>query len=97
LSGILFFEDRSAPVGRDFYIRSKDAELFEGVVYLPKGNLIVDKESRVGQRSNWTAIVARTIETKNGPFLEINSDYGGSDIPVPEGIGPTNGTVHLIR
>ena len=92
MAGLLFYEDRSSPIGRDFVIRSKDAEKFEGTVYLPKGKLIVDKESRVGQLSDWTAIVARQIEIKKGPQLEINADYANSTIPVPEGVGPT-GTV----
>lgn len=57
---------------------------------------MVDKASRVGQNSNWTAIIARQIEIKKGPELQINSDYAGSDIPVPDGIGP-NGAVRLTR
>jgi len=97
MAGILFFEDRAAPAGRDFVIRSKDAERFEGTVYLPKGRLIVDKESRVGQLSRWTAIIANKIEIRKGPELEINSDYALSEIPVPEGIGPTGNEVRLSR
>ena len=89
LSGLLFFESHSAPANRNFMIRSKDAERFEGTVYLPKGKLIVDKESRVGQLSDWTAIIANQIEIKNGPKLVINSNYVSSSIPVPKGIGPS--------
>jgi len=96
MAGILFFEDRNSPVDREFVIRSKDAERFEGTVYLPKGKLVVDKASRVGQRSNWTAIIAKQIEIKEGPSLEINSNYANSNIPVPEGVGP-NGTPRLTR
>ena len=96
MSGILFFEARNSVANRDFVIRSKDAERFEGTVYLPKGRFVVDKASRVGQLSDWTAIIARQIEIKNGPSLQINADYGASDIPVPNGIGPT-GTPRLTR
>ncbi len=97
MAGLLFFEDRSSPVGRNFVIRSKDAEKFEGTVYLPKGKLIVDKASRVGQLSDWTAIVARQIEIKQGPQLEINSDYANSTIPVPDGVGPSGTVPRLSR
>lgn len=84
MAGILFFEDRDAPAKRVFTIRSKDAERFEGTVYLPKGKLFIDKESRVGQRSNWTAIVVNQLEIGDGPKLEINANFANSDIPVPD-------------
>lgn len=86
LSGILFFEDRNSPSGRIFRIRSKDAEQFEGAIYLPQGTLVIDKASRVGQRSSWTAIIANRISVGNGPDIAINSDYANSPIPVPDGI-----------
>ena len=90
MAGILFFEDRNAPDLRTFTIRSKDAEKFEGTVYLPKGRLWIDKASRVGQLSDWTAIVAKQVTIGDGPNLVINSDYANSDIPVPEGIAATS-------
>ena len=97
MAGILFFEDRTARPDREFTIRSKDAQRFEGTVYLPRGRLVVDKRSRLGLLSSWTAIVANQIEIKKGPELEINADYASSDIPVPEGIGPTGTSVWLKR
>jgi hypothetical protein len=86
LSGILFYEDRNSIGGRQFAIRSKDAERFEGTVYLPQGTLFVDKDSRIGQLSNWTAMIARRIHLGSGPDLVVNSDYANSDVPVPDGI-----------
>ena len=88
MAGLLFFEDRNSPPNRDFRIETQDAERFEGTVYLPRGRFVIDKASRLGQQSNWTAIIAHQIETGNGPELEINSDFSASTIPVPEGIAP---------
>lgn len=90
MTGILFFEDRSSPTDRTFTIRSKDAEKFEGAIYLPKGILWIDKASKVGQRSSWTAIIANKISIGNGPDIVINADYANSTIPVPEGISGGN-------
>ena len=87
LSGILFFEDRNSSGNRQFTIRSKDAEKFEGAIYLPKGTLWIDKASKVGQKSSWTAIIANRISVGNGPNIVINADYANSTIPVPDGIG----------
>lgn len=95
MSGILFFEDRNSPSGRVFRIRSKDAEQFEGAIYLSKGTLEIDKASRVGQRSAWTAIIANRISVGNGPDIVINSDYANSPIPVPEGI--SGGTQPVLK
>ncbi|MGI9352685.1 MAG: TadE/TadG family type IV pilus assembly protein [Rhizobiaceae bacterium] len=97
MAGILFFEQRSATTGRLFAISSKDAEKFEGTVYLPKGKLLVEKGSRLGQASNWTAIIANEVVVDSGPMLEINSNYGASDIPVPEGIEGKDGQIRLVK
>ena len=97
MSGMLFFESRDSPPNRTFIIKSKDAEQFEGTVYLPRGRFVVDKESRVGHLARWTAIVANQIEIKHGPNLQINSDYSFSSIPVPEGIAPLGASARLIR
>ncbi len=97
LSGILFFENRNSPLLRKFTIRSRNAEQFEGTVYLPNGEFIVAKESRIGQVSKWTAIVANKISIKSGPRLQINSDYSNSNIPVPEGVGPQGTVTRLAK
>lgn len=91
LAGILFFQDRDAALKGEFRIETRDAERFEGVVYLPRGRFIVDKNTRLGQQSDWTAIIAYQIETGEGPELIINSDYAASSIPVPDGIAPSGG------
>ncbi|MGI9402169.1 MAG: Tad domain-containing protein [Rhizobiaceae bacterium] len=96
LAGILFFEDRTSKPGREFAIRSRDARLLEGAIYLQKGKLFVDKESKVGQDAHWTAIIAGEIEIGNGPNIRINTDYAGSDVPVPMGIA-SSGKIRLIK
>ena len=96
MAGILFFEDRKSKPGREFAIRSKNAQLLEGAIYLQKGKLFVDKESKVGQAAHWTAIIAGEIEIGDGPNIRINTDYAGSDVPVPVGIAST-GAARLIQ
>lgn len=86
LAGILFFEDRKSEPGQKFAIRSKNAQLMEGTIYLARGKLFVDKASKVGQNAHWTAIIAGNIEIGNGPDIRINSNYAGSEVPVPDGI-----------
>lgn len=89
LAGILFFEDRAAPVGRDFRITSDDARNLLGTIYLPRGDLFVNSDNSVADHSAFTVIVARKLELSEAPVLTLNTDYGATDIPVPEGVGPT--------
>lgn len=93
IAGVLFFEDRAAPLGRDFKIESDDARTLLGTIYLPRGDLHVNAGDRVADRSAYTVIVARRIELSAGPTLTLNTNYGATDIPVPDGVGPTGDVV----
>jgi hypothetical protein len=87
LAGILFFEDRGAPLGRKFRIASDFARQLLGTIYLPRGMFYVGSNSPVGDESAYTVVVARTIRMDAGPTLVLNSNYSGTDIPVPDGVG----------
>lgn len=97
MAGILFFEDRNAYPNREFVIRSSDAQLLEGAIYLPKATLVIDQVSHIGQKSNWTSIVSNRIEIKNGPKLVLNSDYANSQVPVPFNPSSSSEMASLLR
>jgi hypothetical protein len=88
LAGILFFEDRGAPIARKFRIASNYARQLLGTIYLPRGMLYVGSNKPVADQSAYTVVVARQVRMDAGPNLVLNSNYGGTDIPVPEGVGP---------
>ena len=54
-------------------------------------------DAEVGDRSDWTAIVVEKLHITNGARLSIQSNYDLSSVPVPQGIGPDNGTARLVR
>jgi Flp pilus assembly protein TadG len=89
LAGILFFEDRSAPLARKFRIASEYARQLLGTIYLSRGMFYVGTNSPVASESAYTVVVARQVRMDAGPTLVLNSNYSGTDIPVPEGLGPT--------
>ncbi len=95
LAGILFFEDRGAPSGREHKILSNNARLFLGTFYLPRGTLRVDTTTPVADSSAYTALVVKRLELKGSPTLVLNADYAASDVPVPPGLGPVGGEVFL--
>jgi Flp pilus assembly protein TadG len=96
MAGLLFFEDRAAPLGRNHRINSANANELTGTIYLSRGKLQVDPNAAVASDSAYTAIVAYTLELTEGPTLILNSDYGATDVPVPDGIRVT-GKIVLTR
>lgn len=86
LAGLLFFEDRNAPLKRKHRINSAHTESLVGTIYLPRGLLYIDPNAAVAQQSAYTAIVAYQLQLEQGPELVLNSDYGASHVPVPDGI-----------
>jgi hypothetical protein len=90
MAGLLFNEDRAAPAGRQFQVKSDSARRLVGTIYLPRGTFVVNANQIVADQSEYTAIVARRIDLSQAPRLVINANYGATDVPVPKGLGPTS-------
>lgn len=93
MAGLLFFEDPKSSLFRIHYISAANAHNLTGTIYLPKGNLMVDPNSSVGEKSAYTAIIARRLIVENGPTLVLNSNYSATSVPVPAGIRSTSQVV----
>jgi hypothetical protein len=96
MAGILIYENPLAAKDRDFTIKSENAQRLLGTLYLPNGRLKIDAKGNVADESAYTVIVAKQLEVK-GANLVVNSDYGGTDVPVPDGVGPNSSMVMLSR
>jgi hypothetical protein len=92
MAGFLFFANRVLLTGdlnlRHFRISSNNARTLLGTIYLRDGVLDVDAQRPIADRSAYTVIVARRIQVTAGPDLVLNTDYDGTDVPVPDGVGP---------
>ncbi len=98
LAGLLFSSDKNNPLAvkagpgaglmGGHVIRSDNARRLVGTIYLPDDKLVIDGDTPVADRSEYTVIVAKAFELNNGPNLVLQTDYAGSDIPVPDGVGP---------
>ena len=86
-----------SPPMREYQISSNNAANLLGTFYLPNGRLIIDASKPVAAMSAYTVIVARQINVNSGPNLVLNSNYGSTDIPVPDGVGPKTGNVSLTQ
>ena len=98
MAGLLFFEDRTTTFAAYHQITSKDARNLVGTMYLPNSKLLIDSRDPVADRSDYTIIIAREFELRDGPELVLNTDYADSDIPVPDGVGNnTSSSIRLSR
>lgn len=80
-----------------FIIASDHVSKLLGTIYIPGAELKVSTSGNVAQDSAWSIIVADTITVEKNPVLVINSGYGGSGVPVPEGVGPKRNNATLSR
>ena len=62
-----------------------------GVVYVRNGFLGVTGNGVAAEDSAWTVVVAKEVRLSGQASIRINADYDGSDVPVPEGVGPNAG------
>lgn len=99
MAGFLFFANRVRLTGdlglRRFTINSNNARELLGTIYLRDGILDVASNRPIADQSAYTVIVARRIEVSAGPDLVLNTDYEGTTVPVPEGVGPRRPHAYL--
>ncbi len=76
-----------------FKISSSNVSELLGTIYIPNATLEVTSSGSVAQDSDWSVIVAKKLSLSNSPSLVINTNYVGSGVPVPQGVGPQSATV----
>jgi hypothetical protein len=96
MAGMLIFDDRSDKADKH-RIYSNNARKLLGTIYMPNGELYIDSKRPLADRSDYTVIIARTVELFDGPDLVLNANYEGSSVPVPKGVGPLGTTVGLVK
>lgn len=97
MAGILVSEDRANSGGLVHSIMSDDARTLLGTIYLPRGRLHVGANKPVADKSAYTIVVANRFSLSEGPTMVLNTNYGGTDIPVPEGVGPLSNKAILSQ
>jgi Flp pilus assembly protein TadG len=80
-----------------FTISSDRVRELLGTIYIPEAELMISTSGNVADQSAWSVIVARAITLKENPNLVINTNYVASGVPVPDGVGPSEGAPRLTR
>ncbi|MET0294725.1 MAG: pilus assembly protein TadG-related protein [Phenylobacterium sp.] len=81
----------------EFEISSSAARKLLGTIYIPDAVLRVEGKDKVADQSAWTVVVARGIKMKGSPSLVINSNYAGTTVAPPKGVGPSATEVRLTN
>jgi len=77
-----------------FSISSNSAHRMLGTLYMPAATLAVSGTGNtVADQSAWTVVIAKGITMSGSANLVINSSYGSSNVPVPQGVGNNAGVV----
>lgn len=97
MAGILISEDRNNPKNLLHSIMSDDARTLLGTIYLPSGRFHVGSNKPVADQSAYTIVVADRFTLSEGPTMVLNTNYDGTDIPVPEGVGPLSNKAILSQ
>ena len=74
---------------------TENAHNLLGTIYLPKGTLVVGSPNPVANASAYTIIIASAVNIVSSPQLVLNSRYGASLVPVPDGAGNRNQRVQI--
>jgi Flp pilus assembly protein TadG len=82
---------------KDFIIQSEHVGNLLGTIYLPQSQLVVVGKGDVAKQSDWTVIVAKAVKLQGNPILYINSDYAGSPVPVPAGVGAKSMDTRIVK
>jgi len=75
----------------DMRISSSFVDKLLGTVYVPEATLVINAAGAVAEDSKWSVIVAKDITLDRNATLVINTDYTGSGVPVPMGVGNSAG------
>ncbi|MFN8919377.1 MAG: hypothetical protein ACK5XZ_05895 [Hyphomonadaceae bacterium] len=71
----------------DMEISSMLVDKLLGTIYLPNAQLVNNAPGAVAEDSKWSVVVAKDIFLDKKARLVINTDYTGSGVPVPLGVG----------
>lgn len=94
-AGILLMQDRNMAY-TDFEISAMSATELLGTIYLPNGRFVLNAPGNIAESSAFTVVVVRALEVAKKTKMFLNSNYGATDVPVPDGIIPSQ-TIVLVE
>jgi hypothetical protein len=97
-AGILIYQNPA--YGGTHRINSNSNKLFEGVIYLPSGNVLVDSNGVIASTAPCTMLIANTFQFDSNAGItgvfDLNPNTTTCSIPIPEGLQSTT-TSALVK
>ena len=86
MAGIAIYEDHSQPTGTvTNYFQGNSALNFTGVLYFGSQNVYMNGSSS-NNSAGYTSMVVNALEYEGYSTLYLNSNYAGTNVPVPPGL-----------
>ena len=77
---------------RVFEIKSSRVSSLLGTIYVPEDRFIINTSTPISGEAAFTIILARFVQGQQSPTLVLNTDYGATDVPVPDGFIGSKGS-----
>ena len=97
LTGVLFFEDRDAPIGRLHLFRGGADQVYEGSMYFSAGYVQQTGNSGGLSTSPYSVYIARRFLMTGGGSASAKADYKNSKVPPARGLVNGNGKGYLTE
>lgn len=99
LAGIIFYENPNEPAKTNsvHLIESPNVRKLIGTVYLPLSTVYVDTATEVAAESAFTILVTKSLDMLKRPHIVLNTDYGATKVPVPDGFVRASGSARLVN
>ncbi len=94
MAGVLLYVDRDIGVPTHHEINSDSTSQFNGAIYMPESELLINSEGQIGGPGTCTTYVVGNLVVNSDSSLYIDQDYATCGVPLPDGI--SNG-VQLVR
>ena len=81
LAGVVFFEDRTAPLLRAHGLNSNSVGRLEGAIHLSRGRLSLDSKCTSAAASVVTDVILRRLHLNANADLVLNANHADSAVP----------------
>ena len=95
LSGFVWIVARNG--SGNFNIATDSITKITGAIYAPTTTLVLSGTKPSAQASDWTVVAAKALQVTGAANLQINTNYAGSVVAVPIGVGNKASNASPVR
>ena len=81
----------------NFNLQTDSITKITGAIYAPASTLVLNGTKPAAQASDWTVVAAKALQVNGSANLQINTNYAGSPVAVPIGVGNRASSASPVR